>query len=711
MDADGVSYNSLAKTFALVTASYQSEWAPSTVTGWTNAPNTSNTTAVVESFRAVTTMGGSNLALCGIRGDIRISPDGGRSWNLSREFNFNAPDLLAITSDGANTLVCAGVAGAVLVSTNGGGVWVTNTIAGAGTNTFYAATYTGSQDNQFLLADATGRIFMATNSPVNSVLSWYQATNMLTALPANSLRGATVALTGPMAGIAMLVGDAGTIIIGGTRPPVPTPVNNTNCALHDLFGSCPNPALSANLNGDGYHPTNDLVVDRFVDAAGTGPLTNNSPSFVPTNSVAGSYTYYVRTRDIRTGLVSTMTNAVFTVNALPYLPGVAGFAPGSPAYVTNLLTSPYQTNTPLVADVSGSTNLIATNTPGAWVTVDWYTADVNQDSFAAGLSSIAEGGATNSGAGWAGGTGLLVATNTLVFHPTNRVTGTYYYYARARVINPNFSECVCQSTNLTKVTFVVLPPLPTGSIWATNCALQNEFGECGNPALTVTLLTNFDYPPRILTADWYTAATGGTLVANGTLSFIPSDTAAGSHTYYVQTRDTVNGYVSTNRLPVVFTVNALPYAPAVAAAWVTNELTSPNQVNTPLVADVSASANLIATNAPGAWVTVDWYTADVSSASYAAGLSRIAVGGVASGDAGWAGGTGLLVATNTLVFHPTNRVTGIYFYYARARVINPNFTGCVCQSTNLTMVTLTVIPPKPTGATGVNQPCIADGVW
>ena len=76
---------------------------------------------------------------------------------------------------------------------------------------------------------------------------------------------------------------------------------------------------------------------------------------------------------------------------------------------------------------------------------------------------------TNFGAGWAGGTGLLVATNTLVFHPTNRVCGTYTYYARARVINPNYDSssagCVCQSTNLTMVTLVVIPPLPTGSVW------------------------------------------------------------------------------------------------------------------------------------------------------------------------------------------------------------------------------------------------------
>ena len=67
-------------------------------------------------------------------------------------------------------------------------------------------------------------------------------------------------------------------------------------------------------------------------------------------------------------------------------------------------------------------------------------------------------------------------------------------------------------------------------------------------------------------------------------------------------------------------------------------------------------------------------------------------------DPNWlTGGGGVVPATNTLVFIPTNRICGTYTNWARARVINPNYTGCVCQSTNLTPVVFTIIPPMPTG--------------
>lgn len=67
------------------------------------------------------------------------------------------------------------------------------------------------------------------------------------------------------------------------------------------------------------------------------------------------------------------------------------------------------------------------------------------------------------------------------------------------------------------------------------------------PALSVTTGVG-------LTADWYDAATGGTLLASDTLSFTPT----GSGTFFVEARDTVTSCVSSTRTEISLTINPLP---------------------------------------------------------------------------------------------------------------------------------------------------------
>ncbi|MBI1225950.1 MAG: HYR domain-containing protein, partial [Bacteroidetes bacterium] len=64
------------------------------------------------------------------------------------------------------------------------------------------------------------------------------------------------------------------------------------------------------------------------------------------------------------------------------------------------------------------------------------------------------------------------------------------------------------------------------------------------------------------TADWYSAATGGVLLAQGTASYTP--TAAG--TFYVETRLLAGGCTSTSRTPISLTINSLPMANATAGS-------------------------------------------------------------------------------------------------------------------------------------------------
>ncbi len=72
------------------------------------------------------------------------------------------------------------------------------------------------------------------------------------------------------------------------------------------------------------------------------------------------------------------------------------------------------------------------------------------------------------------------------------------------------------------------------------------------PALTVSVASG-------LTADWFSAPTGGTALLTGNTSFTPAGPLApGSYTFYVQARDAANNCISATRTPVILTVNQVP---------------------------------------------------------------------------------------------------------------------------------------------------------
>ncbi|MDR3457078.1 MAG: hypothetical protein P4N60_06500 [Verrucomicrobiae bacterium] len=507
-------------------------------------------------------------------------------------------------------------------------------------------------------------------------------TNTLLVYPTNSFRG-----NAPSNYVYYVTGLLNANTCGGSQPgdlsgivsvtvnPRPTSVlwsfNTTNCNTGTSY------VLTNVLTGIGPW-TNVWSLDgqpftQVAGGAGPGPFTNILQVH-PTNSlgatVASNNVYYltaVINADTCSGnlpgdLVGVVTNVI---NPAP-------LAPTGPAPVTNALTSPLQVNPTLTVSTANSAFITA----GA-VTVDWYLD-------AAG--TIPAYTATNSSdVNWLTGGGVIPAVNTLTFIPTNRICGAYTYWARARVVDANCSCLDCVSTNLTRVLFVVIPPIPTGGTGGANCALNGQFFGCPNPVLSVTLLTNFDYPPHFLTADWFDA--DGNMKVNGSLAYTPTNAAAGTYLYFVETRDVVTGQLSINRLPVVFKVDALPLASSAQAPVVTNVLTAPYQTNGSLVVSVDNSTNIVATNTPGATVTVDWFLD--------AGATIPAYTATNPADPLWLTGGGVIPATNTLTFIPTNRVSGTYVYYARARVINPGFNGCTCVSTNLTAVVFLLIPPAP----------------
>ncbi|WP_431844498.1 hypothetical protein, partial [Pedobacter superstes] len=134
---------------------------------------------------------------------------------------------------------------------------------------------------------------------------------------------------------------------------------------------------------------------------------------------------------------------------------------------------------------------------------------------------------------------------------------------------------------------------------------------------------------------WYTAATGGTIVASPTLS------SAGTITYFAEATNSATGCLSLSRTAVTLTIYPAPLAPSVSAANITECEISPIQ---------TLNANSVITSS----VPVIWYTQ--------------ATGG-------------------TVVASPTLSSTGNVTYFAEAVNSTTN-----CSSLSRTAVTLTISP-------------------
>ncbi len=190
----------------------------------------------------------------------------------------------------------------------------------------------------------------------------------------------------------------------------------------------------------------------------------------------------------------------------------------------------------------GTGTVTISATPGSGETIDWYSASTN---------------------------GTLLLSGSLLFI-TPSITTTTIYYAQARN-----STTGCTSFTRTPVTATVnanpLTPSGTGA------------ARCG--AGTVTLSAT---PGAGETIDWYSAASGGSLLLSGSLTFITPVISITTN-YYAQARNTTTGCLSVTRITVIATVNAIPAAPA----------------GTGDAGCGTASLTFSAT--PGAGETIDWY--------------------------------------------------------------------------------------------------------
>ena len=234
-----------------------------------------------------------------------------------------------------------------------------------------------------------------------------------------------------------------------------------------------------------------------------------------------TYTLTLTETDIITSCITVVSMDV-TVNPLPANPTSGG-------NITECELLPIQT-------------LLATATAPVGSTVVWYDA--------------ATGG-------------------SVVASPMRNTVGTVTYYAESVVTTSG-----CISLTRTPVVLTINPapiaPISGGNI--TECELS--------PIQTLTATAT---APVGSTVVWYTALTGGTVVAS------PTRNTVGSVTYYAESVVTLTGCSSLTRTAVVLTINPAPVAP-ISGGNITDCKQSPIQL-------------LTATATAPVGSTVVWYSA------------------------------------------------------------------------------------------------------
>jgi gliding motility-associated-like protein/uncharacterized repeat protein (TIGR01451 family) len=218
----------------------------------------------------------------------------------------------------------------------------------------------------------------------------------------------------------------------------------------------------------------------------------------------------------------------------------------------------------------------------------------------------------------------------VVENPSLNAVGTVTYYAES--VN-NETECTSLSRTAVTLTILAAPVAPESDGDQTICE-----GETSSITASASVAQGFSIV-------WYTAASGGDVVANPTLSTV------GSVTYFAEAVNDETGCVSSTRTPVTLTILAAPVAPISGGDIVECQV---NPLQT-----LTASASV-----PQGFSIV-WYNA--------------AIGG-------------------SVVASPTLNTVGSVTYYAQA--VN-NETGC--ESLDRTAVTLTILAAPVAPVSGGNQ--------
>lgn len=154
------------------------------------------------------------------------------------------------------------------------------------------------------------------------------------------------------------------------------------------------------------------------------------------------------------------------------------------------------------------------------------------------------------------------------------------------------------------------------------------------------------------TIDWYSAATGGTLLASGTTSYT-TPVISSTTTYYAQSRRISSGCLATTRTPVTVTINPLPPISGVISN------------SSPICGSGTQTINATIVTTGN---TVDWYAVPTGGTPLA---------------------TGTVSFTCPVISTSTN-------YYAESRNIT---TGCVSSTRSIGFILVETLPLAPSVTT------------
>ena len=173
---------------------------------------------------------------------------------------------------------------------------------------------------------------------------------------------------------------------------------------------------------------------------------------------------------------------------------------------------------------------------------------------------------------------------------------------------------------------------------------------CGTGTVDLSAL-----PSSGTVIDWYSAATGGTLLSSANNNYTTPSIST-SRTYYVQARNSTTNCVSASRMAVLATVNAIPAAPAGASSN----------------ARCGSGAVTFSATAPDG-CTIDWYTTST-------GTTLVSGGG------------------SVTSFSPA--ISTSTTYYAQARNTT---TGCISATRTAVTGTVNALPAVPAMGGGGSQ--------
>jgi large repetitive protein len=464
------------------------------------------------------------------------APGGTYSWYdaasggtlLVTAANYTTPVLTANTTYYVQTTVsgCAGPRTAVTVTVSP--VPASPTASGAaictGTSTTLTATAPGGVYDWY--SAASGGTLLITNASYT--------TPVLIANATYYVQTTIAGCTGPRTAVTVTVSPI---------PSAPTAAGTTIC-------SGTNTTITATAPGGTYD---------WYDASTGGNLLITNANYT-TPALTTTTTFYVQTTVA--GCTGPRTAVTVTVNPIPAAPTAANATKceGNTATLTatapggayqwydaasggTLLASTASYTTPVLS--ATTSYFVQTTVGGCTSPRTTVTVTVNPipaaptaagtticQSTTATLSATAPGGTYAWYTASSGGTLLFTGANYTT--PTLASTTTYY-------VQTTVTGCASPRTAVT-VTVTPTPPAPTAS-GMTICS--------GNTATLTATAPGGAY-------DWYSAATGGTLLATASSYTTPSLTS--TTTYYVQT--TVSGCTGP-RTAVTVTVNPIPAAPTV----------------------------------------------------------------------------------------------------------------------------------------------------